>query len=212
MRTVSITKALTAASTNCIALQQTVAGAGNVVLNGGSVTGGAFTLDTQRRIAIASDGNDSAITATIYGNRASGQLVVEVLALTNAGTAVSVFDYLTGGTIALSGAAANHITIGTNGTGSTDWIMPNYHLTPFNVNIVNQVTGSVTWNLETTQDNTWYVPAVPANKPNVTAVVSGSSIAQETTLSAAVTGYRYTITAGTGTLAAQSTQSGISNY
>ena len=126
MRTVSLTKSLTAASGNCIAHAQSLAAAGAVLLNGGSVAAGVWTLDTQRRVAIQSGGNDATITATINGCRegGAGQPISEVLALTNGGTAVSVLNYLSGGTISLSGSTAGTITIGTNGTGSTNWIMP----------------------------------------------------------------------------------------
>ena len=47
---------------------------------------------------------------------------------------------------------------------------------------------------------------------NVHTVLNGGTAGAETVLSTAVTGYRYTITSGTGTLAAQSTQAGITNY
>jgi len=198
------------------------------VLNGGSVAAqpyGPFaasisiaTLDTQRRIAIVSSGNDSTITATIQGwlDGTASQRQQEVLALTNVGTAVSVLDYMTIGAVTLSGSAAANITIGTNGTGSTPWSITNFHLTPFLLNDQVEQTGSVTWNFETTNDFGWYAPP-PSNagtnpQPNVNEVVQGSTIAQNTTLTSAVTGYRHTITAGTGTLQAQTVQSGIANY
>ncbi len=214
MRSVVFSKSLITASGNCIAAQQTVAAAGNVVLNGGSVTAGVATLDTQRRVAIISDGNDSTITATITGTRQGGQPISEVLALTNAGTAVSVLDYLNIGTISVSGAVASHVTIGTNGSGSTDWIMPNFHLTPFNVNITDQLSGTVNWNLETTQDTYWDPPrgtGATTPQPHVTQQISASAIAQAAILTSAVTGYRFTVNSGTGTLSVQATQAGIIN-
>lgn len=224
MRPVALTKHLTSGSINCIATAQAVAAAGNVILNGGSVSSqpaGAFgasisiaVLDTQRRIAIASDGDDSLLTAHIYGNRQNGQPISEVLTLANTGTVVSVLDYLNVATVAVSGAVANHITIGTNGTGSTDWIMPNYHLTPFNIGVDIEQTSTVTWNFETTNDR--YVgPNDPTlgttPKPNATAVISGGTASQTSTLTSAVTGYRFTVTTGTGTIAAQAVQAGVIN-
>ena len=225
MRAVSVTKHLTSASANCVCLSQTKGAAGNLVLNGGSVTTkplGVFgaditlaALDTQRRIAIVSDGDDSAITAHIYGFRQNGQPINEVLALTNTGTATSNLDYLNVSTIAVSGAVANHVTIGSSAKGSTDWFMANFHLTPFEIDILDEVMGAVTWNLETTNDTYWTTPSGPGDttpQPNVNAVLNGSTIAQQATLDAPVSGYRFTITAGTGTLAAQAIQAGISNY
>lgn len=225
MLPVILTKHVTSPSANCVCLQQAAAGAGNLVLNGGSVSlqsAGPFganvsiaVLDTQRRIAIISDGDDHLVTAHIYGNRQNGQPINEVLALTNTGTATSVLDYLNVTTVAVSGAIASHVTIGTGTTASTDWIVPNFHLTPFNIDIFEELTGSVTWNLETTLDSPLGPndPTTGATKqPNVNPVISGSTIAQQATLTTPVFGYRYTITAGTGTLAAQSQQAGIANF
>lgn len=227
MRPVSLTKSLTSASANCIAQAQSLSAAGNVVLNGGScaahpygtfhATGTYWTLDTPRRVAIVSAANDASITATIRGFRGGkiGQPISEVLALTNGGTAVSVLDYGIGGNITLSGSTAGNVTIGTNGTGSTDWIMPNFHMAPFEINILDQVTGSVTWNLETTNDGYAATPMGPfatTPQPNVNAIITASTVAQQAQLISPVVGYRFTITAGQGTLAVQSDQAGIVNY
>ena len=211
-----ISKSLIAASANCIALSQSVAAGANAIINGASATSGAFTLDTQRRIAIVSAGNDSANTAHIYGNRGTGQPINEILTLTNAGTAVSVLDYFSGGTVTFPTGTASTVTIGTNGTGSTDWIVPNYDLTPFNINVTDQITGSVTWNYETTNDRNFWDPPVGRGattpQPNVTEVVQASTAAVGINLTQPVTGSRFTITSGTGTLAAQIQQAGIVNY
>lgn len=211
MRTVSLTKNLIAASVNCVSLAQTKAAAGNLVLNGGSVVAGVATLDTQRRVLITSDGNDSGVTATITGTNQAKQPISESLTMANAGAVASTLDFLSVGTVAVSGAIANHVTIGTNGTGSTPFLMPNFHLTPFDVDIDTQLTGSVTYSIETTQDD-YFTAASPTVKPNVVAVLNAATAAAQIGLESAVRGYRYTITSGTGTLAAQSTQAGITNY
>lgn len=212
MRPVAIRKNLTAASVNCIAAAQTLAAAGNVVLNGGSVAAGVATLDTQRRVLITSDGNDTGITFTVTGARQSGQAVVETVTGASGAAAQTLNDFYNVGTVSASGAVANHVTIGTSGTGSTDWIMPNFHLAPFNVNIAESLTGTATFNLETTEDTNWWVPAIPSPIANVSTIQAGATVAAGQTLTAAVTGYRFTITSGTGTLAAQCTQAGIVNY
>ena len=217
---VNLTKHLTAASANAVALSQTKTTAGNLVLNGGSVTTkplGAFgadisvaVLDSQRRVAIVSGGDDHLRSATLYGFRQSGQAIHEVLALTNAGTATSVLDYLNVSTISVDGSIASTITVGSSATGSTDWLMPNYHLTPFNVAINTELSGSVTYNIETTNGD--YITAPKSNydsptQPIVNTVSSGATAAATATLTSAVTGLRFTITAGTGTLSAQTQQS-----
>lgn len=101
------------------------------------------------------------------------------------------------------------VNITQTGTGATAWIMPNFHLTPFNVDINVQVSGAVTWSLLTTNDAYWTVP--PASPINTTAVVESSAIGQQVTLSTAVTGYQFDVTAGSGTLTAQAVQAGITN-
>lgn len=209
---VETTKALTAASVNCIAAAQTLAAAGNVVLNGGSVVAGAAVLDTQRRVLITSDGDDSGINFTVYGASQSGQAIKETLAGANAGATATVSDFYNVGTVTASGAVANHVTIGTNGTGSTPWINPSWHLTPFKVDIATQVTGTVTYNIETTLDD-YYTATNPQIAPRVQEFVQGATASlPSTVIDAPVRGLRYTITSGTGALAAESIQAGIANY
>jgi hypothetical protein len=209
-------KSLTAGSANCIALSQTVAAGANAILNGGSAAAGAFTLDTSRRIAIVSSADDSAKTARISGASSGGQPVSELLALTNAGTAVSVLNYAAGGTVKFPSGTAGNVTIGTNGSGSTDWAVPNYNMTPFNLDITMQLSGSVTWAFETTNDlNFWDPPkgqGATTLEPNVNIVVAATTVAEGITLTEPVTGYRFTISSGTGTLTAQALQAGVVNY
>lgn len=227
MRPVSITKSLITPSVSCIAQGQSVAAGGDVILNGTSVVAGVAgsgpfgatvtqaVLDTQRRVAIVSSGNDSANSAHIYGLRGTGQPINEVLDLTNGGTAVSALDYQNVSTISLASATAGTITVGTNGTGSTDWLMPNFHLTPFNMAVADQVTGTLTWTMESTQDTYWSQPTgigYTTPVPNVGTIEAPGSVAVGITLTEPVTGYRFTISAGTGTLAAQATQAGVVNY
>jgi hypothetical protein len=131
--------------------------------------------------------------------------------------AASVQDYLTITKITLSGATGTTITVGTNTTGSTDWIMPNFHLTPFELNQYVELSGSVTWSLEGTQSNYWDPTpntgsGATTPQPTVVEIIQASTVGMQNVLTAPVRGYRYTITAGTGTLSAQNLQSGIANY
>lgn len=211
MRTVSISKSLAAGVVNGIAQGQSAAAAGNLTLNGTLVTGGVANLGSQRRVVITSAGNDAGKTATIIGANGTGTPRSEIITLGSAAAVVSVNDFLTVGTIAVSGSIASTVTVGTNGTGSTDWIMPSFHLTPFDVTLDTQVSGAVTYTIEGTQDNYWdAVPSPPTI--NAHTILASGTVAAETVLSTAIRGYRYTITAGAGTLTAQGTQAGITNY
>ena len=221
----TFTKTLTAPSTNCIAQSQSVAAGTNAVLNGGSVVtvgNGVFganvtqaVLDAQRRIVVVSAGNDGTNTVRLYGNLNGGQPINEVLALTNGGTAVSQLDYKAVTRASFPTGTAGNVTIGTNGTGSTQWVVPNYDISPFNAQIQVQLSGSVTYNLETTLDRQFWDPPTGTGavspQPNVNLIASGSTIAQSFALTQPVTGLRFTITSGTGTLTAQVQQAGLSN-
>lgn len=225
MDTVAVSKSLITASASCIATSQSLAAAGNLVINGASAVVRALgpfagditvaALDTQRRVQITSAGDDSARSFTVTGWRQGGQLIREVLAGTKAGSVATTLDFLNVGTVAVDGAIASTVTVGTNGTGSTDWIMPDFHLTPFSIGIVTQLSGSAGWNLETTNDMNYAAtprgPQDPTQKPTVTKIIDGSTIAQAATLNSAITGYRFTNISGTGTLSAQTQQAGIIN-
>ena len=217
-----VSKTLTAASANCIALSQSVAAGAKAIINGASATAGAFTLDTQRRVVIVSAANDAANTAHIYGQRGTGQAINEILALTNAGTAVSTLDYFSGGTVTFPTGTAGAITIGTNTTGSTDWAMPNFHLTPFSLAVaIENTTTATTYSVEFTQDPYWYATQSASQTTpgfNVGTIIGGATlaaaagtIANTATVTSPVTGYRLTINAGTTTVTMQATQAGIIN-
>jgi hypothetical protein len=223
MLPVNFTKSLAAASANNIALSQTTsAGVPAVALTGAAVVNGVAILDTQRRVIITSAGNDSGLTFTVTGTNQTGQRIVDTFLGANIGVAVSNLDFLTVTSIVGSGATAASITVGTNSTGSSPWFMPNYHLTPFSLNFAaTVVSGAVTYSLETTMDDYWTPPGqvnVPwASTPPGSIRVAATTIAAATTnqtliLTGAVRGWRATITAGTGVLACQAEQAGITNY
>lgn len=216
MLTVRLTKTLAAADDDGICQSQSLAAAGNLLINGALATAGVANLVSQRRVAVVSAGNDTGKTLTLYGTNEGGGTINEALALTNGGTVESTLDFLTVTRAAPNAAIATTIKVGTNSTGSTPWQMPSYHLTPFNVDIWTQIqSGSVTYNIETTQDNYWtpgrsnYDVTV---QPRTVAVITAATTGQQQVLDTPVTGFRFTITANTGTLAAEYTQAGIANY
>jgi len=71
------------------------------------------TLDTARRIGIASNGNDSGITFTITGLDWANAPISEVVTGASGATASSVLDYLVVYSIVASAATASTITVGT---------------------------------------------------------------------------------------------------
>jgi hypothetical protein len=212
MRTVTLTKALLAAVDNAVCASQALGAAGNLLINGANATGGVATLATQRRIILTSGGDDHLLTATVTGTNQYGNPINQTVALTNGGVAATDLDFLTVTQVSVSGAVATVIKVGTNSTGSTQWVMPSFHLTPFQVTITTQEPdGAVTYSIETTQDNYWDA-ANPTTVPRVYVVQSGLTAATQQILDAAVTGTRLTVTSGTGTVTAEVTQAGIANY
>ncbi len=221
MRPIVLTKALVAAVVNNIALTQSLAGAGNLVLNGSTVSGGVATLDTQRRISILSSGNDSGLTWTLYGANDAGAAITEAVAGGNAVAVVTQQDFKTITRIAGSGATAGTIQVGTNATGSTPWQVPNAHITPFELEIATVLlSGTATWTIEYTLDDvkmpipiyqTGYSQAIPIPNaigwPGLVGLIGNA----QGEINSPIAGWRATITAGTGTVKTTGIQSGIRN-
>ena len=186
-----------------------------------NTTSTPITLDTQRRVLFTDSGNDSARTATIVGTNQYGGVISENVTLTSGSTVATLYDYYTINQIYVNGAIAGTVSVGTNTTGSTPWIMPNYNLTPFAVNVTCQIaSGSVTFQGETTNDDYFTQPnniglatvSPVLNVPSGSglAIASGSA-ANVTALTNPFRGFRLTVTTGTGTVTASFEQAGIIN-
>ncbi len=221
-RPVVTTLTLAAAVSNGIAQAQSLAGAGNLTLNGSLVSGGVATLDSggaARRVIVASVGNDSGITFTVTGTvrdpgnpTGSGIAGSEVLTGTNAGTAESMRDFLTVSKIAASGATAANVTAGTNGTGSGPWVPWDNFVPPFQVAVAAKVlSGAPTYQLDVTYDDVYSVVVPDAV---AWADMTGKTAAAQTSLSESkgavpVRSSRLTLTAVGGVQLTQNQQQGI---
>jgi hypothetical protein len=111
-----------------ISLSQTPGGAGNLTITGALATAGVATMDVARRVAFTFAGDDSARTFTITGTDRYGNAMTE--AVTGGDTEVieSKRDFKTVSQIAVDAATAAALTVGTNGSASTQWIPLDYHL------------------------------------------------------------------------------------
>lgn len=182
-----------------------------------NTTSTPVTLDTQRRVLFTDAGNDSTRTATIVGTNDYGGVISENVTLTSGSTIATLYDYKTINQIFVNGAIASTISVGTNTTGSTPWVMPNYDMTPFAVNVATFLSGSVTFQGETTIDDYFTQPnnvgllnlSPVLNVP--TPIIASGSSANVTALTAPFRGFRITVTTGTGTVTAQIEQAGIIN-
>lgn len=224
----TFTKSLAAASANNICTSQALASAGNLNLNGSTVVSAQGTantfgyipaqavLDTQRRILFTPAGAEAGKIATIIGTNDYGGIISENLTMvSNPSTVASALDYKTVLRISFAVALASTITVGTNTTGSTPWIGANHNVTPFQITVNIGISGSVTYQGETTLSDPFTAVNNPTlnttPQPVVYTALASSSSAQEGTLTSACRAWRMTITSGTGTLTVQGEQAGIIN-
>lgn len=218
-RPVYITYALVAASDNNIALNQTPAGAGNLTLNGSTVTGGVAVLDAPRRVLVTTVSDESAKTLTIYGNQrvdGTGNAISETMTGPNATTGYTVQSFGRVTRVAVSAAFTGNVRVGTNTIGDTPAQLVNYEAQPVNLSIAVVVTGTVNYTVQYSYDeimglpdpSSWS-PTVPNpvwfNDPTLAAVAATG----DTTFNDPIQAWRVTINSGTGSLAIKAIQAGI---
>lgn len=217
---------LAAASANNIALSQTPLAAGALNLNGSTVTGGVAVLDVARRALISSGANDAARKFTVTGGNRNGNAISEIVTGVNP-TAATVQDFKTVTSITVDAATAGAITVGTNATGSTEWIVLNGYIASWDATFAVQAAVGVTYSVEVTLDDPNAGPnsglvgmqqfgtapgcnSPPIAYPAATALTgaTGNQIAAQLNPVAAC---RLTITAGTGLATFQVLQSGLTS-
>lgn len=201
---------LTAASPNGVALSQSLASAGPLLINGAYASGGVATLPQPRRIGIASVGNDSGITWTISGTSRSGDRISETLVGGSGATVQSVLDYATVTSIVGSGATAGSVTAGTTGVASSAWVRTD----PFNDPALGSqcdVSGTVNYTVEASFDdpNSATDPVLPAlmtwiksSDPNV----ANATASAQSSFAYSPTFLRVTLNSGTGSVTLKAVQ------
>lgn len=137
---------LQSASVNAIATSQS--GVASTAL---TLTSSPYTLDTPRRIIITSAGDDHLYSVTISGTNWVGIPVTEVLSLTNASAAQSLYDYAS-----ITSVVPNHATsslqVGTNGVASTvPLFLDRWGYAPTSIQV--DVTGTVSATVQQTLDD-----------------------------------------------------------
>lgn len=217
---------LAAAVANGIALSQAVAGAGNLTLAGSLATGGVATMDVARRVLVATAGNDVARSFTVYGTDRNGNAQSEIVtAIPNTTSKATVRDYKTVTRIAVDAATAGNITVGTNATGSSEWVVDDFlRCATWALAIAASVTGTVTYTVEHTYDDpnkggTSLVPdpyqfSMEAASYVPPRVWANPTLTTQTTDKEAqypdqpIFAHRVTVTSGTGQVVMQSIQAG----
>ncbi len=112
-------------SATSIAQAQAVAGAGNLTLNGSSVSAGVAYLGDGAYVAVTSAGNDTGITFTVRGilygpNSQGGTYQQETLTGSNTSVVATTKKFSTVTAVTASSAAAGNVSVGVNGTATLD--------------------------------------------------------------------------------------------
>lgn len=209
MQPAYVTKSLTAASANSIALSQTPAGAGNFILNGSTVVNGVAVLDTARQVLLTFAASEVGHNFTITGTSQNGTVISEVIAGTGIGTVASVLNYKTVTRIAINAAATGAIQAGTNGTGAGEWRNVNLGVSPFSCGLALIVSGGATANVDYTyEDPNSPIGAAPVAFPYAT--LSGKNANTDGgAFNIPVAAFRVSITSGGGTATLIIDQAGI---
>lgn len=204
-----ITIGLAAAVANSIALAQTLAGAGPLILNGALVAGGVATIANPAQVTLASTGDFHLTNFTITGTDWRGAVVTEVLAGPNNNTVTSVNTYATVTSIVASGAVGTNITAGNAVTGASVAKVLDHHLNPFEVSMFLEFVGTANATVQYTGDPVLNAANLDAlNWFNHSDLTAKSSLSQGTLISP-VEAVRVIYNSGTGVVTLRIRQAGI---
>ena len=223
--TISLT--LPTADPDGISVSQTPGAAGNLTITGALATAGVATLVPARRVAVTGAGNEATKTFTIYGTDRNGATQSETITGVNTNTVGGLLDFLTVTRVAVSAATAAAVTVGTNGVGSTEWVIDNWPASSWALSIAVSTGGTVTYTVEHTYDDpnkvgtslvippeqfseqpAGYVPAKAWPKSDMTAKTAD---AEANYANQPIFAHRLTITSGTARATMQSIQNGITS-
>lgn len=163
-----VTYTFIAASTTYIAAAQTLAGSGNLVINGSGVDNSSSYwprvwmrgLGFSRPVTLTSTGNLSGINFTVTGTDIRGAILVEVIAGPNNNTVSTTGLFYSITQISANAAVATAVSAGIGTTGTSQWFRVDYLLNPTNIGLgITVVSGTINW---TVQQTTYDVePAEP---------------------------------------------------
>jgi hypothetical protein len=195
---------------NAICEDQQTVGAADLVLDGVLVIGGVGVLDQSRQLEMESLGNLAGVDFTFVGTNAAGQVVTETVIGPNAGVQATVRDdWATITQISVDGAVGTDVEIGTNGVGGSQVVPLDRSVTPFNVSLFVDITGTVNATAQFTFDpileEGQVGPFVWSDHVDLTAVVADA----DGTFISPVTACRLLTNSGVGTAILRIIQAGI---
>jgi hypothetical protein len=228
---------LAAANATAVAASQTPGAAGFLVLTGGAnlvagptlIQGVNYTnyaqFDVARRVSIASTGADSAVIFTVKGFNRDLQPISENITGVNAAAVSSVNDFLIVTSVFASAGTVGAITVGTNTTASTAWVLANLYASSWALSAAAAPVsgGTTSFQIEHTYDDVNAAISLPLEGfvveqnsavPPVTFIPTGGTSTTGTVLEVQyadkpIMAVRLTMTAGTGMAALWVVQGGI---
>src|SRR5215831_7732629 len=174
-RTISLAPA--AASATAISALHSP-GAGAILIDGTSASGGVATLDIARRVLFTSGTSDTGITFTVVGTDRFGQPLTETIQ-GGATTATTTQDFKTVTSITHTGSVAGTLTVGTvsaSTAASSEWVAITPTANPVNIGIYVLVSGTVNYTVEYTYDDL----AAPLSTFPTVFNISGGSLTSKT--------------------------------
>lgn len=199
-----------------ISLSQTPTAA--LTITGAFATGGVATLSPPQRVSITSTSDISNRTFTIVGTDRYGNAQTEVLTGPNNTTVYTLADFATVTSITISGLAAGALTVGTNAIASGPWLFPTREITPFNLVVALENSGTTSQVDYTYDDPNWVitpwgttVEPLSSRPPTVWQLptMTGVSGNAEGSFERPCFAFRITVTAGAGTATLKAIQAGI---
>ncbi len=152
------------------AAQQKV-GSGNLTINGALASLGVVTLDFARQLGIASTGNLSGVTFTVYGTDPDGNSINEAITGPNNTTVETTAYFKTVTRVAVSGSVATDVTVGTVDEASTHTIVLNaYDEVATTISV--DVTGTINFTVQETYDHVLANGSASTNWVNITALAT----------------------------------------
>lgn len=207
MRPIVITRSLTAADADGIAEAQQLLAPGSLTLNGDLVVSGVAQLGSQRKVGIASTGDLSLITFTVYGTNQAGLAISESLLGPDNDTVSTTLDFLTVTQVAASAAVGTDVEVGTTGVGASAPLPLDLYLDPFNASIFLDVVPTVNCTVEYTGDDNVLTSVGPFTWFAHSDLTSETADAVGTIISP-VTAVRLVTNSGTGSVEMTVLQSG----
>lgn len=180
---------------------------------GVAVTGftNVAVLDSQRVVGITSAGNDSGRIFTVYGTDDRGLPISESLAGPNVSTVSTQLNFKTVTRVAIDGAAAGAITVGTTSVGSSVPVVLDQYVDPFSASVEVDVTGTLNYDVQYTYGDVFDAAALAGLVWWSITPLAGQTADKDGTLTAPVRAVRLKINSGTGSGKFTVMQAGLGN-